>query len=104
MCGNNKYLEYTELPATYARKHTSAEPTMTTGMIAKPSNPSVRLTALLTPRFEIGQDDKTENTQRIADLFHKGHQQTSLRRQVDVKPDCTQLMNNSSTRLELLKC
>src|SRR6187401_2414876 len=58
VCGNSRYLEYTALEATYANKP-SALPTITVGMIARPSAPSVRLTALLAPT--ITQNDSAMN-------------------------------------------
>ena len=40
----------------------SAEPTITTGMMAKPSKPSVRLTALLMPTITNQVSIKNPNT------------------------------------------
>src|SRR5688572_26241039 len=48
MYGNCRYFANTALPVTYA-KIPSAEPTITVGMIASPSSPSVRFTVLLVP-------------------------------------------------------
>ena len=48
ICGRPRYFENTALPATYA-KIASALATITVGKIARPSRPSVRLTALLEP-------------------------------------------------------
>src|ERR1700738_4613100 len=48
MYGMNRYLEYNALPVRYAISP-SADPTITVGMIANPSRPSVRFTALQVP-------------------------------------------------------
>ena len=47
-----KYLENSTCPERYANTP-SAAPIITTGKIARPSNPSVKLTALLAPTITI---------------------------------------------------
>ena len=60
----------------------SAAPTITVGMIARPSRPSVRLTALLVPTItQERQRDEAPHAERIADGLEERHDQVGLRRQ-----------------------